>query len=59
MIMVVGVVITLVVAGLVGWMIYASSGPPDAERYCLKCGKTTSWHPDKGCRECRLYDQFW
>lgn len=53
------IVIALVVAGLVGWMIYASSGPPDAERYCLKCSKTTNWHPEKGCRECAWADRQW
>lgn len=57
MTMLAGMVIAALISGLVAWMIYASSGPPDEERYCLKCGKTTQWHPKNGCTVCRTLDQ--
>lgn len=46
------IVIVGSICGIVARMIYASSGPPDDKRYCVKCHKTTSWHPDKGCEHC-------
>jgi len=44
------------ITAVVARMIYASSGPPDERRHCVKCRETTSWHPDKGCRECDWAD---
>lgn len=57
--MILGVVITFVAAVVVGWMMYADSGPPDEERYCLKCAKVTRWHPKKGCEHCAWMDRQW
>lgn len=57
--MIAGILIVLVVAGVVGLMMYAWTGPPDDERYCLKCSKTTTWHPETGCRECEWADRQW
>jgi hypothetical protein len=51
--------VVVVVAGLVWWMIYGSSGPAGERRYCLKCGETTWWHPKKGCEHCAWCERQW
>lgn len=59
MMTVVGVVIALVVSGLIGWMVFASSGTEGERRYCLKCGETTWWHPRRGCEHCAWCERQW
>jgi hypothetical protein len=61
----IGILIALVVVAVMAWMMRGSSGPPDEEReereerYCLKCGKVTWWHPDKGCEHCAWCERQW
>lgn len=56
---VIPIVLVVVVGAVVMWMMRASSGPPDSERYCLKCSKITQWHPTRGCQHCEWCERQW
>jgi uncharacterized membrane protein len=57
--MIIGILIAIVIVVVVGLMMCANSGKEGERRYCLKCGKTTWWHPKRGCEHCAWCERQW